>query len=236
MLPAIVLLRKSTLQYLIPTARNWCKFSKTTEMKYNKYVKTGISAICALAVLLLCSCTNELVENNPKRNNSMSLVKYENIIGIDSTYTYPGDSLYNLWLTSYNNREKDALTTKSLSPEDDAFFNKKHIVKSTEAMLLYGRQYIYPGSILEGNSISDQKYVPVFLQNRNPITVSMTLSHKKPKHTSRTIKNLNLSKFNDYVKEIVVDGSFQQNEKFMFQQKRFTFPFYQIITEIIFKQ
>lgn len=170
---------------------------------------------------LFFSCTNEFTEKQIEANTSLGLMKFENKITIDSAYTYQGDSLYMLWLKEYN--DASPTKTRSLSPEDDAFFNKKHIVKSTEASILYGKTYLYPGAIFEGNSISDQKYAPIFLQNRNPITISMTLNHNTPKQTSRTIQNPSKSQLEDYVKEMVVDGNFQQNEKFMFQQNRFTF-------------
>lgn len=164
------------------------------------------------------SCDNEIEDYPPiikkveSRRESVKVV-------IDSTYTYPGDSIYNTWLYDYNTNIQNE-TTRSLSPEDDAFFNKQNIVKSTEATILYGKSYIYPGSILEFSSISDQKYKPVFVSNRNPITVSTTLAHKP---TARIITSPSYSKLSDYVKEMAKGADFQQNEKFMFQYKRFSF-------------
>lgn len=176
--------------------------------------------ICVLIVVVtLISCEVTDFESIPV---DINLPRFSNKVTIDSTYTYPQDTLYNSWLNQYNS-SSSSLMTRSHSPEDDAFFNKQYIVKSTESSLLYGRNYIYPGAILEGNSISDQKYVPVFVNNRNPITVSMTLSHNTPKQTSRTISSPTYSKLSDYVKEMVVDGNFSQNEKFMFQYRRFSF-------------
>lgn len=171
-----------------------------------------------LLVILACSC--EQTYNEMAESPVADLPVFKQKITIDSVYTYPGDSLYQLWVVKYNaglNKK-----TRSLSAEDDAFFSKSYVVKSTEATLMYGKNYIYPGAILEGNII-DQKYAPVFVNNRNPITVSATLIHNTPKPTSRTIASPTFSKLNDYVKEIVVDGNFQQNQKFMFQQRRFTF-------------
>ena len=135
-----------------------------------------------LGVTLICSCNEatELAHITP----NVSLIKYKDIVKIDSLYTYPVDSLYQNWINQYNKNLEDK-TSRSLSPEDDAFFNKQYIVKSTEATVLYGRNYIFPGSILEGNSISNQNYIPVFISNRKPITVSMTLAHNTPKPTSR---------------------------------------------------
>lgn len=185
-------------------------------------MKNFLFTISLLTGILVChSCSNEVTEYSTDKEIKFGLIKFENKIMVDSAYTYPEDALYKTWLKSYNT--KSYSQTRSLSPEDAAFFNKRYVVKSTEASLLYGRNYIYPGVVLEGNSISDQKYIPIFIQNRKPITVSMTLSHNTPKHTSRTIENPTQSKLDDYVKEMVVDGNFQQNEKFMFQHKRFTF-------------
>ena len=168
----------------------------------------------------LYSC-NDIIEANISMDTT-PLTRYESIINIDSTYTYPGDSLYQTWINQYNKNLKNR-SSRSLSLEDDAFFNKQYIVKSTEATILYGRGYIFPGAILEGNSISNQNYIPVFVNNRKPITVSMTLAHNTPKPTSRTIEEPTFSKLSDYVVDMVADGNFEQNQKFMFSYKRFSF-------------
>lgn len=110
-----------------------------------------------------------------------------------------------------------------MTPEDEAFFSKKHTVTSTEATIYHGRNYIYPGAIIEGNTISKANYLPVFVQDRNPITLSMTVKHSPPKPTSRTIVKPSNSKIDDYVKEMAYGADFSQNERFMFQYKRFTF-------------
>lgn len=166
-----------------------------------------------LSITLICSCdeTTELINTTP----IASLIKYKDIVKIDSLYTYPGDSLYQTWVKQYNGDLEQGLS-RSLSPEDDAFFNKQYIVKSSEATILYGRGYIFPGAILEGNSISNQNYVPVFVSDRKPITVSTTLAHNTPKPTSRTIDAPTFSKLSDYVVDMVADGNFEQNQKFMF--------------------
>lgn len=178
-----------------------------------------VMPVLLLAILIISSCS----ESDPFLDSSAcyQLKRANYKINVDSMYTYPGDTIYNSWLKSYNARLQSQ--TRALSLEDDAFFSKQYIVKSTETTLLYGKNYIYPGAILEGNSIIDQKYVPVFVNNRNPITVSMTLTHNTPKHTSQTINSPTYSKLDDYVKDMVVDGNFSQNQKFMFQSKRFSF-------------
>ncbi len=176
--------------------------------------------LLGLLIPLIYSCNDEFELLEESASTSIPHLTTANYtINIDSAYTYPGDSLYNSWLTQYNSSAQ----TRALSPEDDAFFSKAMIVKSTEATLLYGRNFIYPGAILEGNSLKEQNYTPVFVPNRNPITVSMTLSHNTPKHTSRTIASPSYSKLSDYVKDMVAGGNFQQSEKFMFQHRRFTF-------------
>lgn len=173
--------------------------------------------------LITLACNNDLTEKEENHASQLQLPKFHNKIKVDSTYTYPGDELYQTLASSYANGPQNIPLSRTLSPEDDAFFNRTHIVKSTEATLLYGRNYIYPGAILEGNSISDQQYVPIFVTQRNPITVSMTLNHNTAKPTSRTINNPTNSKLSDYVKEMVTDGNFEQSQKFMFQYKRFSF-------------
>ncbi len=51
----------------------------------------------------------------------------------------------------------------------------------------------------------------------------MTVKHSPPKPTSRTIVKPSNSKIDDYVKEMAYGADFSQNERFMFQYKRFTF-------------
>ena len=133
-----------------------------------------------LGVTLICSCNEatELAHITP----NVSLIKYKDIVKIDSLYTYPGDSLYQNWINQYNKNLEDK-TSRSLSPEDDAFFNKQYIVKSTEATVLYGRNYIFPGSILEGNSIFKPKlYTGIYQQQKthnsiNDIGTQYTQTH-----------------------------------------------------------
>ena len=70
-----------------------------------------------LGVTLICSCNEatELAHITP----NVSLIKYKDIVKIDSLYTYPGDSLYQNWINQYNKNLEDK-TSRSLSPEDDA--------------------------------------------------------------------------------------------------------------------
>lgn len=115
-------------------------------------------------MLIISACDESDIYSD---NSIIQLKKADYKVNIDTVYTYRGDSLYNQWLKSYNLMLERH--TRSLAPEDDAFFSKQYIVKSTETTLLYGKNYIFTGAILEGNSIVDQKYVPVFINNRNPI-------------------------------------------------------------------
>ncbi|KIO74763.1 hypothetical protein TH53_24570, partial [Pedobacter lusitanus] len=183
--------------------------------------------------VLLYSCRKE---NPPANASNEALLKTGRTpyrIKIDSSYAYYGDSLYKSMALDYFSRPgghnnqvaKPGKTTitNGMTPEDEAFFSKKHLVKSTEALLYQGKNYIFPGAVLDGNSISKQNYLPIFLPTRKPITVSMSLTHSTPKPTSRVIENPSYSKLDDYVKEMAKGGSFQQTDKFMFQYKRFTF-------------
>lgn len=177
-----------------------------------------VLSMVAIMMCALYACDNEtdLPDLSPKE----LLPRFQNVVKIDSAYTYTGDSLYGSWVDEYN---RYGMATTRLSAADEAFFCKEYVVKSTEPVVMYGKNYIYPGSILEGNSISDQNYVPVILSSRNPITVSSTLAHNTPVHTSKTIENPTLSKINDYIVDMVQDGNFEQNQGFMFDYSRFTF-------------
>lgn len=180
---------------------------------------SGMLLVCSLA-FLSCTETSMGVENELQ---SLRLEKYPSVIHVDSSYTYMGDELYNRLLNEYNFKSSVNNGLRSLNPDDESFFNKKMVVKTINPIILYGQSCIYPGSILEGNSINEQKFKPIILPNRRPITVSSSLTHTYAKSTSKVIENPSYSKLNDYVKEMVRDGSFAQSEKFMFHQARFTF-------------
>ena len=182
--------------------------------------KIYITLMTALLIVLISSCEKDNTCIYDSTGNGQ-LIRYPNTIRIDSAYTYAGDSLYNAWLNEYNNRMKYPMTR--LNVEDEAFFCKEYTVKTTEPVIYQGRNYIYPGSILEGNSIADANYAPIIVSPRNPITVTTTLSHNTPIHTSRTIENPTLSKINDYVIDMVQDANFEQSEHFMYNYSRFTF-------------
>jgi len=173
-------------------------------------------SVIILGIFILGSCSNY----DDETLDSPTLIKSPYKITCDSMYVYIGDSIYNSMLREYNSQ---AIRSRSLSVDDDAFFNNKYTITSTESSILYGRNHIFPGNILEGNSIISQNYRPIILKDRNPITVSMTLNHNKFKSTVRTIEQPTFSKLSTYVAEMAVDGNFEQNEKFMFYHKQFTF-------------
>nr|WP_315402506.1 thiol-activated cytolysin family protein [uncultured Sphingobacterium sp.] len=199
-------------------------------------MKISIKLFTLLLLGLFVSCKKDILSSKigDRSLSSLGITKVYRI-NIDSSYAYQGDSLYKSMAREYHTKPTNEVKIKrskakggqksnvGMTPEDDAFFSKKHTVKSTEAMLYQGRNFIFPGAVLEGNSISKQNYSPIFPPNRKPITVSMSLTHTTPKPTSRVIVNPTFSKLDDYVKEMAMGGSFKQNEKFMFQYRRFTF-------------
>lgn len=178
--------------------------------------KITLTAMMFFACFFVISCSNIEIEQYSTKVLKMP----NNRIIIDSSYTYPGELLYSDILRKYN---LNSTVTKSLSTEDEKFFSKKFITKSTSPIVYEKRSYIYPGALFEGNSISSNEYIPILNIKRNPITVSSTLNHKNLKYTTKTIQNICLSEFSDYVKWLVKDGVFTQNEKFLYSNKRFTF-------------
>ncbi|KIO76314.1 hypothetical protein TH53_15820, partial [Pedobacter lusitanus] len=196
-------------------------------------MKNLFKSFALLLLLITVSCRKENLPSNTSNEALLKTGRTPYRIKIDSSYAYYGDSLYKSMAfdyfsrsASHNNQAAKSgkkTITNGMTPEDEAFFSKKHLVKSTEALLYQGKNYIFPGAVLDGNSISKQNYLPIFLPTRKPITVSMSLTHSTPKPTSRVIENPSYSKLDDYVKEMAKGGSFQQTDKFMFQYKRFTF-------------
>ena len=74
-------------------------------------------AISILSLLLsLISCERIELE---KTVDHVVLPRFSNSVKIDSTYTYPQDTLYKTWLRQYNSQIN--AQTRSLSPEDEAF-------------------------------------------------------------------------------------------------------------------
>ena len=178
--------------------------------------KITLTAMMFFACFFVISCSNIEIEQYSTKVLKMP----NNRIIIDSSYTYPGELLYSDILRKYN---LNSTVTKSLSTEDENFFSKKFITKSTSPIVYEKRSYIYPGALFEGNSISSNEYIPILNIKRNPITVSSTLNHKNLKCTTKTINNICLSQFSEYVKWLVKDGVFNLNENFLFSCKRFTF-------------
>ena len=88
------------------------------------------AAIMLFACLFVISCSNIEIE----QYSTKVLKLPNNRIIIDFSYTYPGELLYSDILRKYN---LNSTVTKSLSTEDEKFFCKKHIIKSTSNTLIY---------------------------------------------------------------------------------------------------
>ncbi|PRD57056.1 hypothetical protein [Sphingobacterium gobiense] len=136
----------------------------------------------AVVLLAATSCSKENVLHDEGSNMaSLGVLREPYRISIDSAYAYHGDSLYRSIAEEYyssntvkadsslqkaSSAKKMSIGVNSMTPEDEAFFSKKHTVTSTEATIYHGRNYIYPGAInnrpviLSGSAEENFLFIP----------------------------------------------------------------------------
>lgn len=97
-----------------------------------------VMPVLLLAILIISSCS----ESDPFLDSSAcyQLKRANYKINVDSMYTYPGDTIYNSWLKSYNARLQSQ--TRALSLEDDAS-SQSNISLKVRRLLCYMERIIY---------------------------------------------------------------------------------------------
>lgn len=155
-------------------------------------------------------CSEEIVENESRSNNQNSNDKLSasNIIDITSYGTSP---------TSF----KENLSQRKLASKTSDEFTNAIEVESSESVILTNlHRYIFPGSLLRGNSIQDLGFVPI-AANINPVTVSLSIPSTKYK-TGFTMERPSLSSLRSLVNSYLKTSDFSQQGQFSYSIEEFS--------------
>lgn len=121
-------------------------------------------ALAVTSSVIITSCATDNLPDRSSVTNNMARVELP-VINITSFGTKP----------SFLNIQKSA-STKSLNliAENSGDTETKEFESSESVVLNHLNRYVFPGSLLMGNSIQDLNYKPVFA-SLNPITVSLSI-------------------------------------------------------------
>ncbi len=161
--------------------------------------------MAAISMVALSSCANEL----DKQGNEKPLNRTpEQVINITSFGTYPSV------LQSGKNRSM-------LGKGDPETFTETREFESSESIVLpHLQMYIFPGSLLKGNSIQDMNFKPITASVK-PITVSMSIPALNKK-TAFTIDKPSLSNTRQVVQDYIQSADFTQNGTLSYSVEQFT--------------
>lgn len=168
-------------------------------------------------LIAFSSCTDEFDNSNKKDSNKLAKFNEQTIeLNI---HNYLPAIISNLNGNSNNDillRNSEVLRD-SLWPSN---FGKTIFAQSDESLILpHLQRYIFIGSLLKGNSISDSKYAPIS-SNVKPITVSVSFPAKV---VSGTISSPSLSSTREFINKIIQQqGVGVQTSSMSFKVERFT--------------
>jgi thiol-activated cytolysin len=152
---------------------------------------------------------NYSIENKSSRNNRIN-----NLVEITSFGTKPSSILNNL---SNTNSLKNKTTSLM---ENDEFQNAVEFESSESIVLPHLQRYIFPGSLLKGNSIQDLGFVPISA-NINPVTVSLSIPATNYK-SGFTMEQPSLSSLRTLVNEYLKKANFSQNGQLSYSIEQFS--------------
>lgn len=169
-----------------------------------------------IASSLLYSCETDFSETN---SDVLSLLpKYPETEIVIGNHNY----VNNMALEGlYNDSQA---TTRTVTTRDSIWsqgFGKTVKVQSDESIVMpHLQRYIYPGSLLQGNSIVDMNYKPITTAQIKPITVSVSFSAN---NISATIEHPSLSATRQFISDVVrQNGVGEQRSSFEYTVNRFT--------------
>jgi len=186
-------------------------------MKNNLKTLIAVAAVTVLSVTACKKNVEEQISSNGKEINTIrNLSKFPDTIISITGQGNPIKSLINSNKKSYTELIKDSVWA------GDA--GHSLVIESDEQVVLtnYSR-YIYPGSLLQGNSISDLTYKPLTqYQNKiKPITVSVS-AHAA--NVSGVINKPSLSSTRSFLESVYSDSfSGKEITSFSFDMNQFTY-------------
>ncbi|MCL1034957.1 thiol-activated cytolysin family protein [Elizabethkingia anophelis] len=172
-------------------------------------------ALAVTSSVIITSCATDNLPDRSSVTNNMARVELP-VINITSFGTKP----------SFLNIQKSA-STKSLNLIAEGFENvrndfteTKEFESSESVVLNHLNRYVFPGSLLMGNSIQDLNYKPVFA-SLNPITVSLSIPAIN-QNTAITITNPSLSATRAAVYNYLKTADFTQNGQLSYSIEQFS--------------
>lgn len=143
----------------------------------------------------------------------------QQVIRITSFGTKP--SFLNAKNSNFNQKSKIIiLSDQNRKGKDDDILNTAEFEASESVVLSNLIRYIYPGSLLMGNSIQELNFKPVVVP-LNPVTVSLSIPAMN-KQTEITINNPSLSGTRAAINNYLQTADFTQNGEFSYSVEQFS--------------
>lgn len=154
-----------------------------------------------MAALSSCATELEIAE-------AQEMTRAPQVVNITSFGTYP----------SVLSGKVRSMSAKGDNPEE--FTETKEFESSESIVLPHLQMYIFPGSLLKGNSIQDMNFKPITASVK-PVTVSMSIPALNKK-TAFTIEQPSLSKTRQLVQDYIQSADFTQNGTLSYSVEQFT--------------
>ncbi|RNA61501.1 hemolysin [Chryseobacterium nematophagum] len=167
-------------------------------------MKKIIFIMVAISMATLLSCANDL--DKPGNERPLNRTP-EQVINITSYGSYPSS------LSKFKTLAKGATDT-------DDFTETREFQSSESIVLPHLQAYIFPGSLLKGNSIQNMDLKPISTSVK-PVTVSMSIPALNKK-TAFTIDQPSLSKTRQIVQDYIQTADFTQNGTLSYTVEQFT--------------
>lgn len=175
-----------------------------------------------MLLLILCACETRLTDNT--NQDIFDFPKYrEGVININTHNYMPSMAKEKIGVTNERSSDSEILSRVTEVLKDSLWkddFGRTIYAQADESLILPNLQrYIFPGSLLRGNSISDCNYTPI-TATINPITVSVSFPAKT---VVGTINHPSLSATRSFVNEVLQqEETVQQNASLNFSIDQFT--------------
>jgi len=166
-------------------------------------MRNFIYVMAAFSLAVLGSCTNEAAKLD---DNQMARMP-EQVINITLYGSYPSS------LSKFKTLSKGAT-------DPDDFTETREFQSSESIVLPHLQMYIFPGSLLKGNSIQNMDFKPISASVK-PVTVSMSIPALNKK-TAFTIDQPSLSKTRQLVQDYIQSADFTQNGTLSYSVEQFT--------------
>ena len=175
-----------------------------------------------MLLLILCACETRLTDNTYQ--DIFDFPKYrEGVININTHNYMPSMAKEKIGVTNERSSDSEILSRVTEVLKDSLWkddFGRTIYAQADESLILPNLQrYIFPGSLLRGDSISDCNYTPI-TATINPITVSVSFPAKT---VVGTINHPSLSATRSFVNEVLQqEETVQQNASLNFSIDQFT--------------